>query len=192
MHAHRGWEKDVFANFSLAAKWAEKQGQFFEYFLVADKTKIALLWAITGGLLLGIAAIVAITYEQYRVTAIIATAEVATDCDLHSSACTVTIPGRGEVSLSLQPRPVPVLEKLTINVQTRGLDVKGVAVDFKGVGMKMGVDRIELKHGGSNSYYGDGMLPVCIRNRMEWRANIMIQTGEGVLVAPFPLATNPR
>ena len=159
---------------------------------MGDKTKIAILWAIAGGLLLAIAAIAAITYAQHRMTAIIATAEVATDCDLHSSTCTVTIPDRGEVSLSLRPRPVPVLEKLSINVQTRGLDVKGVTVDFKGVGMKMGVDRIELKHVGSNSYHGDGMLPVCIRNRMEWRANVMIHTGEGIIVAPFSLATHPR
>lgn len=159
---------------------------------MADEGNSSVLWTIAGGFLLAIVAIVAIQYEQPISTVIIARADAATNCDLHNSACTVAMPARGEVSLSLQPRPVPLTEKLTIEVQASGLDVKGIAVDFEGVGMRMVVDRIELERSGSNSYRGNGMLPVCIRNRMEWRANVMVQTDKGVLVAPFPLVTHPR
>ena len=40
-----------------------------------------------------------------------------------------------------------------------------------------------------NKFMGSGMLPVCIRNSMEWQADVYLQTSEGIVLAPFIFVT---
>jgi len=64
-----------------------------------------------------------------------------------------------------------------------------VEVDFIGIGMKMGFNRSKLQATGSNSFGGRGVLPVCIRDAMEWEAKVLVHTDKGVMAAPFRFIT---
>ena len=55
--------------------------------------------------------------------------------------------------------------------------------------MNMGPNNVTLKPQQPGLYSGQGMLPVCIRNSMEWQADVYVQTDEGIFVAPFIFVT---
>ena len=38
-------------------------------------------------------------------------------------------------------------------------------------------------------YSADGILPVCVRNAMEWEAKVLVRTDEGLVAAPFRFIT---
>ena len=77
-------------------------------------------------------------------------------------------------------------------MDTKAIDVDAVAVDFKGTTMNMGPNNVTLKNIQKGSYSGNGMLPVCIRNSMEWQADVYLQGKEGIIVAPFIFVTRKK
>lgn len=151
-----------------------------------------LMWGIAGVLVVALVGAVAYKLKLSRTGQVIAQAEPDPSCDLHQSNCSLTLPGGGKVTLSIEPRPIPVIEQLAIEVSTESLDAEAVTVDFSGIDMNMGINRFALKKKDPGNYKGSGMLPVCIRNRMEWEAKVLVQTDEGVLVAPFRFETVNR
>jgi hypothetical protein len=110
-------------------------------------------------------------------------------CDLSVGPCTARFPGDGEVTLSVEPRGIPVLRPLVVAVATRGLTVSGVAVDFAGVDMNMGYNRPSLTPAGPGLYRGEGMLPICAGGPMDWEARVLLTTERGLLAAPFRFET---
>lgn len=110
-------------------------------------------------------------------------------CDLQITACSLNVPDVGSVTLSIEPRPIPLVQNITIKVSTDAKDIETVAVDFKGTTMNMGPNNVTLKVQQPGIYAGQGMLPVCIRNSMEWQADVYLQTSSGVVVAPFLFVT---
>jgi hypothetical protein len=82
-----------------------------------------------------------------------------------------------------------VLAPLTLRVEVRGLDPSGVEVDFSGVAMNMGFNRVSLQSAGPGQFEGEGMLPTCVRARMDWEAKVLLQTPSGLLGAPFRFTT---
>lgn len=118
-------------------------------------------------------------------------ARIAPDksCDLQTMTCSLTVPNGGEVSLSIEPRPIPLVQNFKINVKTNNIKAEAVTVDFKGTTMNMGPNSVMLDSQQSGIYSGTGMLPVCIRNSMEWQADVYVQTNEGIIVAPFIFVT---
>ena len=125
---------------------------------------------------------------------IIVQAEPQPDCDLQTSVCQVNIPGGGEVSLYIEPRPIPLVTQLDLNVKIKDLKAEAVSVDFQGTTMNMGPNSVVLNSKSvsdeHSSFQGKGMLPVCIRNSMEWKAQVFVQTQEGIVVAPFIFVTH--
>ena len=55
--------------------------------------------------------------------------------------------------------------------------------------MNMGFNRSKLKTVAAGKFSGNIILPVCVRNRMEWEANVMLETDAGIIVAPFRFET---
>lgn len=106
-------------------------------------------------------------------------------CDLRLGACKLPLPGNGSVSFSIEPRNIPVMKPLQLDVVVQGVEVVQVAVDFTGVDMNMGFNRSQLNREGAGHFAGEGTLPVCIRNRMDWEARVILQTPGGAIVAPF-------
>ncbi len=125
---------------------------------------------------------------------IIFQAEPDPACDLQKNACIVRIPDGGVISFSIEPRPIPLVTKLTLKVDLKAIDARAVNVDFQGTTMNMGPNSVLLnsvsRDEAHRSYQGSGMLPVCIRNHMEWKAQVFVQTDEGVMVVPFLFVTH--
>jgi len=132
-------------------------------------------------------------------------------CDLRRAACTAVFESGGSVQLDIQPRGIPVLRRLDIQVQIDALPTpRRVEVDFAGFDMDMGYNRVPLSPVGSltdpaadpaadqaksqsarqsGAYIGRGMLPVCLRERMTWEARVLIYLADGILAAPFRFET---
>ncbi len=111
------------------------------------------------------------------------------DCKLRSGSC-VSLDEHGySVSLSIEPKHLPLLDPLSLRVGIEGIDAQAVSVDFSGVDMFMGYNRVNLDAVGDGLYIGEGRLPVCTQESMIWEAKIMVQTPKGLLIAPFRFVT---
>lgn len=120
---------------------------------------------------------------------IAATAPLNPACDLRNGACTVEFNQGGKVTFAIEPNSIPVVKPLTLNVALEGLEAERVEVDFVGVDMEMGFNRPQLASEGAGRYSGPGMLPVCVREVMEWEARVLLHTPSGIMAAPFRFAT---
>lgn len=120
---------------------------------------------------------------------IAAVAPLDPECDLRAGPCTVSFAGGGKVSFGIEPRDIPVVKPLEFVVTLDGLAAHGVEVHFQGTDMNMGFNRAELKPSGEGRFVGDGMLPVCVRQAMEWEARVLLHTEKGILAAPFLFIT---
>lgn len=147
-------------------------------------------WFVIGLLLLAILA--ASGWKLYQVLAPerVATAVLNDECDLAIADCKSVFPDGTTVSLSIEPRPVPVLKPLKLRSQINGVEVSSVEVDIVGIGMNMGYIRPKLSEAGKDGQFsGDSILPVCILDEMQWEARVMIHSNGGLMVAPFRFVT---
>jgi hypothetical protein len=117
-------------------------------------------------------------------------APLNTACDLRAGPCTSTLPDGGRVTLSIEPRSLPLARPLEIEVRLQGIEARDAAVDFVGVNMDMGLNRAPLEPAGGGRFTGTGMLPVCSRNRMVWDARVLVETPGGLVAAPFRFETH--
>jgi len=118
------------------------------------------------------------------------------DCDLRAGPCSVRFPAGGRVTLDIEPRGIPAVQPLGIRVHLEGLPPPArVEVDFAGVDMDMGFNRVALEptaaagDGHGRDYRGRGMLPVCVRERMAWEARVLLHEPDGLRAAPFRFDT---
>ena len=95
----------------------------------------------------------------------------------------------GTVRFGLDPKTLPLLEPLAIEVRLDRLRAFGVEVDFAGVDMNMGHNRPSLRQEGEGRYVGTAVLPVCVRYRMDWEARVLVRTPDGLMAAPFRFST---
>lgn len=151
----------------------------------------ALLWlAVTA---LALSAIAVSVYKAwpllYPQTA--ERARLNPDCNLRKAPCSVRFQSGGSVVLDIQPRGIPVLRPLQIQVELDALPTpQRVELDFAGFDMDMGYNRVVLNAGSdTGSYSGSGMLPICVRDRMTWEARVLVYLPDGILAAPFRFET---
>jgi hypothetical protein len=111
------------------------------------------------------------------------------DCDLRAGPCRGDFPDGGRVVFGIQPDSIPLLEPLQFEVRVVGLEAEGVEVDLQGLSMNMGFNRPKLSPLGQGRFSGEGMLPVCVRDAMEWEAKVLIHTDDGLRAAPFRFIT---
>lgn len=110
-------------------------------------------------------------------------------CDLRSDSCELQLPGGGSVQFEITPKNIPLLKPMTLDVTVTGEEVASVEVDFAGVSMNMGFNRTKLEGADAGKFSGTVTLPVCVRNRMDWEADVMLATDAGIIVAPFRFET---
>jgi hypothetical protein len=110
-------------------------------------------------------------------------------CDLRSGPCGLGLPGGGTIRLALGPSRLPVMEPLAITVEGEGVGIRAVTVSFEGVDMNMGVNRFVLGAEADGRFVGNGVLPLCVRNRMQWQAVVLAETERGPVSAPFRFET---
>ena len=117
--------------------------------------------------------------------AVIATAPLDPTCDLRQGPCDSLLPSGAGVRFGLEPRTIPLLEPVRIDVEVRGMNTLGVDVDFAGFDMNMGYNRPVLSSRGDGRFSGEVTIPVCVRSRMEWEARVLVRTPAGLMAAPF-------
>lgn len=147
------------------------------------------LWALAGLLLVAVIALALMRAWPVLHPTPIRVAEPDPTCDLRLGPCEARFPGRGSVRFAIEPRTIPVVTPLRLTVATTGIEVSAAEVDFVGIDMNMGYNRVALTEAGSGLYEGRGTLPVCVRQRMDWEARVLLHTPEGMLAAPFGFAT---
>ena len=153
------------------------------------KHKNTVLWTILA-LLLGAIVVVAV-YRAWPLLfpPVSVTLPLDDNCDLRSGPCTTVVDEKGRVSFAIEPRDIPVMKPLQFQVALQQLEAKAVEVHFNGVDMNMGFNRVQLSRAGDNLFEGKGVIPVCVRDAMEWQADVLITTEEGVISVPYRFIT---
>ncbi|MEO5343717.1 MAG: hypothetical protein H7842_10345 [Gammaproteobacteria bacterium SHHR-1] len=148
-----------------------------------------LLWLIIGLLLLALAGVA--VYKAWPVLFPPLEQRLAPDpdCNLRVGPCVTTLPDGGELSLSIEPRNIPMVTPLHLQVRLKGVKADAVEVDFSGVDMYMGYNRVPLENQGDGLYQGEGRLPVCVYDAMEWEAQVLVKDSKGLLSVPFRFIT---
>jgi hypothetical protein len=150
-------------------------------------------WFWAGlGFILGLGAILVIVQAVWPVLYPSASHVAPLDprCDLRAGPCESRF-GGGRVRFGIEPRTLPVAAPLRLDVELSGLAVEAVEVDFVGVEMYMGFNRVTLEPLGAGRYAGHGMIPVCTSERMTWEARVLVHTPDGLLAAPFQFQSAP-
>lgn len=106
-------------------------------------------------------------------------------CDLNRQTCGAPLPGGGIIELAIEPRPIPVVKPMKVTVTVSGATATRVEIDFAGVSMNMGYNRLELTPTAEGRYAGEATIPVCVTGRMGWRATLMIETATQRIAVPF-------
>lgn len=147
------------------------------------------LWAAGGAIFLAVAASAFYAAWPLLNPKVIETAPLDPACDVRQAPCTAKLPSGGTVRFGLEPRTIPLLEPLKVDVQLEGLAALGVEVDFAGIDMNMGYNRPVLAAKGGGRFEGDATIPVCVRSRMDWEAKVLVRTPRGLVAAPFRFST---
>ena len=147
------------------------------------------LWLVAGLLFLALIAVVIYKVWPQLNPELALVAPLDHECDLRDGPCVSSLPGGSKISFSIEPRTIPLVETLQLGVEVDGLSANRVEVDFVGIGMKMGFNRSKLQAAGAGRFSGRGVLPVCIRDAMEWEARVLVHTDKGVIAAPFRFIT---
>lgn len=109
----------------------------------------------------------------------------ADGCDLLVGACTASFDDTRFIRLSIEPESLQPNKPLQLLVDTAGFRTEEVAVEFSGIDMNMGLIRNKLLDSGGGSFSGNAVLPVCVRQRMAWRAIVTAGGPDGVHRASF-------
>lgn len=111
------------------------------------------------------------------------------NCRLDRQACAADLPGGGRIEIAIEPLPVPTARPFNLSVKLSGIRPDKADVDFTGVGMNMGVTRLNLTAAGSGLYTGQITLPVCVTGSMVWQATVLLDLGRRVISIPFRFET---
>lgn len=133
-----------------------------------------LIWAIVFALL---AAAGYFSARQYAAGEPVAVEIPVDRCDPGQQACDVDLPDGGRVSLSITPRPIPLMQPLQVNVRVEGSKLLPMRLDITGLNMEMGLNRTVLVGPSDGSWQGETILPICSQRRMHWQAALLL--GEG-------------
>lgn len=105
-------------------------------------------------------------------------------CNPSTSVCTADLPEGGQLTFSVEPRPIKPLQPLHLKVTTTGREIQRIEVDFNGTDMDMGRNRVSLSHD-DQGFSGQAMLPVCVTGTMSWNATLLLTAGSSRLAVPF-------
>ncbi len=146
-----------------------------------------LLWGVVAVLAIAVAVVVILKAWPLLNPRVSERAPLRPECDLLSQACSVRFASGAEVGLDILPRGIPAVHPLELRVNLEGLPVpQQVEVDFAGVDMAMGFNRAALSYdAAADAWTGQGMLPVCVRDRMTWEARVLLRYPDRLLAAPF-------
>ncbi len=118
---------------------------------------------------------------------------MGTTCDLNQGACSVPLPNDGSLTLSIGPTPIHPVVSLNFSVQAKGAEVTKVLADLKGISMNMGINRVDFTEVDVGVFKAESNLPVCIRSRMQWQADLWVKTKDhGIILATYTFIATKR
>ena len=147
------------------------------------------LWGVAAVLLLALLVVVGIKLWPIINPQVALSLPHDPSCDLQQGPCVTELPDGQRVILSIEPRPIPLVEPIQFQVKLDGVEAKKVVVDIQGIGMNMGINRPQLQQQTAERFSGEGMLPVCIHSSMEWEARVLLDTDNGTIAVPFRFVT---
>jgi len=162
---------------------------FREPNLVGKKNSWSNLISVVAFLVFASGMLASYFYNKYILSEVETEAIAEGICDLRAAPCISVFPNGNKVSFSIKPNTIPILQPLTLSVETKGFEVSSVRVDFIGLNMDMGINRSVLKAKNTTHYEGEFIIPICVNSRMEWEARVRLKTDDGVLMAPFRFYT---
>jgi len=119
---------------------------------------------------------------------------ISSDCDLRQGGCEIQL-GEYRGIFSILPNDFQVLQPLELELKPRVKAVDQfdqVSVEFEGINMDMGYNRVFLEEQGSQTYQAKAMLPSCTADTMFWLIHLIIKESSGVTDFQFRLQTkNP-
>ena len=147
------------------------------------------LWIVAALMFLALAGVAAYKVLPLLYPETVRVAPLDPDCDLRAGPCVGVLSGGGRISFGIKPATIPVVTPLEFEVNLEQISASGVEVDFQGIGMNMGFNRPKLAARGEGRFTGNGMIPVCISDAMEWEAKVLVYTDDGIVAAPFRFIT---
>lgn len=147
------------------------------------------LWTVLGVLLLGLAATAVYKAWPVLFPPLQQKLSVDPDCNLRAGTCLTQLADHGSVRFGIEPRHIPMITPLQLEVVLSDPEVQSVQVDFSGVDMYMGFNRVSLQHQGQGRFIGEGRLPVCVYDSMEWEAQVLLHRGRDIISIPHRFIT---
>ncbi len=110
-------------------------------------------------------------------------------CDLHDTECEVTLKDGSKMTLSIEPKTIPLMKPIKLVLFTKGIDLKSLELKIFATNMNMGLIETHMKRVSKNHYETKLTLPSCIVGNMIWNANIIANKPTKSIGAVFEFQT---
>ena len=114
--------------------------------------------------------------------------ELKTDeeCELNSASCSTKLFTQSSISFAVEPHPINAVSPLTFTLETTHLTLNQAILYLSSLEMNLGRYRLKFTSRGENQYIATGHLPVCIRNKLQWQAEVWLETKyKGLIKVPY-------
>ena len=118
-------------------------------------------------------------------------AEQDKSCNLREKECPKKLANGGMVIFSIEPKDIPMLKPLTLNIKLKGVSSSKIEIDFmqKDKRFSLGYNRPELIKVSDTEFKGTAFLSLCATKEMNWEAKVILQTEQGVQTAVYHFLT---
>ena len=147
------------------------------------------LWILSGLLLLLLISTIVYKYQVGASSTM--SNKQDNPCSLRERECTQSLKDGGKVSFSIEPKDIPMLKPLAINVKLDGIQASKIEVDFiqQDDDLSLGYNRPALEKVSDSEFKGRAFLALCANDKMIWEAKVLLHTKQGLKVAIFHFLT---
>jgi hypothetical protein len=117
----------------------------------------------------------------------------STSCDLNQSPCQASTSTGATIQLNFTPKPVPLLQPITIEADLTGFAnlPEKIQVVVEGINMYMGFQKVWLEPQASSTHYkGTLQIPTCEMTDMGWKVSLLFPIHNVIDRAEFYMKTH--
>ena len=111
-------------------------------------------------------------------------------CDLHNSACKITIQDGTTFELEISPKSIPLMQEIKFFIKSNNPNLENLNLNIYATNMFMGDLNMPLKNLGDGNYEAIGTLPTCPTGGMLWNAEIRVEKLNKTIGARFQFKTD--
>lgn len=127
-------------------------------------------------------------YQSFKGEAAFVTQEKT--CDLHNSACKITIQDDTTFELEISPKSIPLMQEIRFTIKSNNTNLENLNLNIYATNMFMGDLNLPLKNLGNGNYEAVGTLPTCPPGDMHWNAEIRVEKIDKTIGARFQFTTD--